>query len=238
MKRQLFIILIWLWLTLALLALFISRIQPFQFIDSNALVLFIESSKLFFIVIIFPFTLSITEARGVIPVPLVIPATPNGIFINKSSVGKAGIQTHYLLDCLKPFIIFILLSLPLTIMASYLGNTDWGILLRANLLLLLIAVFISLLSFRRSLIYYLTVFLLFGVGPILYYLVLELSGASWGFLVLINPFWLFWQMNNPGVFSAIGGSASGGNPAWLVQCLIWTGLIIIALTTNRISKEN
>ena len=203
MKRYLFVILIWLWLTLALLALFISRIQPFHFLDSNALVLFIESSKLFFIIILFPLIIN-GECR-----------------INPTATNNSSGAIY------RTFIIFLILSLPLTIMASHLGNADLGILLRANLLLLLITVFISLLSFRCSLIYYLAIFLLYGVGPILYYLVLELAGASWRFLVLLNPFWLFWQANNPEVFYS----------DWLVQCLVWVTLIIIIATIYRIIKK-
>jgi hypothetical protein len=58
---------------------------------------------------------------------------------------------------------------------------------------------------------------------VLYYLVLEFTGASWEFLIMINPFWLFWQINNIEAF----------NPAWLVQCLIWAALIIAAFLINR-----
>ena len=216
MKRYLFIILIWLWLTLALLALFIRQVPPFQFMDLKSLVLFIESSKFFFIIILFPLIAS-RLSLGTNPV------------IASDCEERSNLS--YLLNCLKPFAIFLLLSLPLTIMASHLGHTDWGILLRANLLLLLMAVFLTLLFIKLpekySTIYYLAIFIIYGIGPILYYLVLELAGASWRFLVLLNPFWLFWQANNPEVFYS----------DWLVQCLVWAGLIIITLAINRISKE-
>jgi len=219
MKRYIFAILIWLWLTLALLALLVSRTPPFQFLDSSALVLFVESSKLFFIIIILSLIINDFCHENT--------KTPR-IPCSERTESVSALVPWWLsfLDCLKSFIIFLLLSLPLTIITSYLGQTDWGILLRANLLLLLIAGFISLLSFRYTLIYYLAVFLLFGVGPILYYLILELAGASWNALIMINPFRLFWNMNNPEVF----------NQAWLVQCLIWVTLIIITLAINRISK--
>ena len=207
MKRYLFVILIWLWLTLALLALFISRIQPFHFLDSNALVLFIESSKLFFIIILFPLIIN-GECR-----------------INPTATNNSSGAIY------RTFIIFLILSLPLTIMASHLGNADLGILLRANLLLLLMAVFLTLLFIKLpekySTIYYLAIFIIYGIGPILYYLVLELAGASWRFLVLLNPFWLFWQANNPEVFYS----------DWLVQCLVWVTLIIIIATIYRIIKK-
>ena len=212
------IILIWLWLTMALLALFISpSTPPWDFLDFKALILLIESSKLFFIVIIFPLIINRLSL------------STNPVIASDGAVGAKRGNRFYWQDCLKSFIILILLSLPLTIMASHLGDVTLGILLRVNLLLLLIAGFISLLSFRYSLIYYLVVFLLFGVGPILYYLVLELSGASWGFLFMINPFRLFWNINNPEAF----------NPAWLVQCLVWGVLIIIILEiNNKIIKGN
>lgn len=218
MKKNLLVIIAWLWLTMALLALFIRQVPPFQFIDSSSLILFIESSKLLFVLILFPFTLR--TAEGLITSTSChedtkTPRTPC------SERGNLG----YLLNYLKPCIIFLLLFLPLTIMASHLGNAELGILLRSNLLILLIAAFIYLLSFRRVLIYYLAVFLLFGGGPILYYLILELAGASLKFLVLINPFWLFWNIGQSEVF----------NPAWLGQCLIWVALIIITLAVNRIS---
>lgn len=196
---------------MALLTLFASRTPPFHFLGLGDLVLLIEESKLFFIAIIFPFTLRINDM-------LVIPA-------------GTGIQPRYLWDCLKPFIIFILLSLPLTIIASYLGNADLGILLRANLSLLLMAIFLALLFSKLpekyGAIYYLVIFIVYGVCPILYYLVLEFSEASWNLLVLLNPFWLYWQVNNAAIFNA----------AWLVQCLIWVTLIIIIATSYRIIKK-
>lgn len=208
MKKYLFIILIWLWLTMALLTLFISRIPPFHFLDSDALIRLIEESKLLFIAIIFP------------------------LIINKLSADKESASSFYLylLDCMKPFIIFILLSLPLTIMASYLGNADLEILLRTNLLLLLMAIFLTMLFLnlpeKYGAIYYLVLFIIYGVGPVLYYLVLEFTETSWRFLFLLNPSWLCWQINNAGVF----------NPAWLVQCLIWAGLIIVVVTIYRIAR--
>lgn len=119
----------------------------------------------------------------------------------------------------------IILSLPLTIMASYLGNTSMGILLRANLLLLLMAIFLTLLFLKLpekyGVIYYLVLFIFYGVCPILYYLILEFTEISWNFLVLLNPFWLCWQMNPA--------------PAWLLHCLIWGVLIIVVITIYRIA---
>ena len=215
MKKYLFVILIWLWLTMALLALFISRTPPFHFLELKLLVLFIESSKLLFIVIVFPLIISR------------LPLDTNAVIAGNGAAGDKRGNLACLLDCLKPLILFLLLSLPLTIMASYLGHADWGILLRANLLIMSMAILLALLfinlSEKHSFIYYLVVFMLYGVGPIFYYLVLEFTEASWSILFQLNPFWLFWQINNPEAF----------NPAWLVQCLGWVVLIIITLVINN-----
>jgi hypothetical protein len=60
--------------------------------------------------------------------------------------------------------------------------------------------------------------------PVLYYLVLEFTKQSWWFLIAINPFWLLWRMKQAAVFYS----------AWLLQCFIWIGIIILIVLIRRI----
>ena len=230
LRRGLFILLFWLLLTSVILILFAYETSPFSFLGLNKLALFVEESKLFFISIILPLVLSrITQPK------------PSGW------AGSIGTIVF--------FITFILLSLPLTLATSYFGGIGFNILLRSNLLLLLIVLFlISLYSrmqsprgnpvpaadpplagkslpttFSRYIsFYYLIFFLLFGIMPVLYYLILEFTKQSCLFLIAINPFWLFWQIKQADTFYS----------TWLLQCLIWIGMIILVVLIRIIALRS
>ncbi|MBI4711706.1 MAG: hypothetical protein HY762_00105, partial [Planctomycetes bacterium] len=99
----------------------------------------------------------------------------------------------------------------------YFSRVDWAILLQANLLLFGPPLLLVTVRNSRHRIYYFILMLVCGALPVFYYLLLELAGKSIGWLVMINPFWLFWQMDRPEVF----------RPAWLIQILVWVVVILI-----------
>ncbi|MFH0888544.1 MAG: hypothetical protein V1871_04980 [Planctomycetota bacterium] len=202
LKRFVFGILLYCWLTVILLVLFINEIPPFSFLGVNSLTALIEESKLFFIAIIFPLIAS-------------------RIIQEKSLLTDSKKSIVYLL-------IFILLSLPLTLLTSYFSPTAPGALLLADLLLVFIVlcqVSLSLKSSDSNISVYYSVFFLFcGIGPVLYYLILEFTKQSWWFLIAINPFWLFWQIKQTNIFYS----------AWLLQSLIWIGIVILIVFIKAI----
>lgn len=191
---------LWFWLALALLILVIRQVPPFSAITADKLILVVEQAKLFFLAVLLPLAL-----------------TGN---IHQGKLNKTDIVGH--------LTAFILLSLPLTILASYSSCASFNILLRSHLLLILIAITAVLLCTKFPgliTVYYLVFFILFGVLPILYYLILEFTGKSFWILAAINPFYLFWQIKAPGAFYA----------PWFYNCLLWL-MAIIALVFIRSAK--
>jgi hypothetical protein len=211
LKRFLLVTLLYLWFVSIVLALFIKETPPFSFFNVADFTLFIEESKLFFISIIFPLMIGKTIQKTLLP---------NHSF-------STGMITY--------FIAFIILYLPLTIATSYFGGIGFNILFRANLLLLFITLFFIFLSSKSSprsfdnylSIYYLIFFVIFGAMPVLYYLVMEFTKQSWWILIAINPFWLFWQIKQADTFYS----------AWLLQCLIWIGIIISGVFIKMIASK-
>ncbi|MFH1231374.1 MAG: hypothetical protein V1709_07760 [Planctomycetota bacterium] len=247
LKRHLFILLFWLLLTCIILILFAYETPLFSFLGLNELTLVIEELKLFFISIIFPLVLCSSQTEKHLH-----PVRKNtnrdkdisgsldhntelsngaGRIAQPSPSRWAG-STGTILY----FITFILLSLPLTLLTSYFSGVGFDILLRSNLLLLLIVLFlISLYSkslptaFSRYIsFYYLIFFSIVGIMPVLYYLILEFTKQSWWILIAINPFWLFWQIKQPDVFYS----------TWLLQCLIWVGMIILIVLVNILPRRH
>jgi exosortase/archaeosortase len=113
-------------------------------------------------------------------------------------------------------------------LTSYFSQTAPGALLLTDLLLMFIVLCQVSLSSKSSdsniSVYYLVFFLFCGIGPVLYYLILEFTKQSWWFLIAINPFWLFWQIKQQDIFYSV----------WLLQCLIWIGIIILVVLIRTI----
>lgn len=211
MKKRLLIILIWLWLTMLMLAFFAGRSPFWQFLNLESMLRLAVTSKLLFILAVFPLMAGTFQSE---------PEKPRTIY-------------GHLLECLKIFAVFILLWLPLEIAGLWLNPGALTELVRLNLLISLAAAFIAILGFRLTgtemIYYYPAGFLIFGAGPVTYYLILEFNQSAWTWLIRINPFWLSWNIENPSAF----------NQAWPLQSLIWAGLIILALAikTKPLDEE-
>ena len=127
--------------------------------------------------------------------------------------------------------LFMILFLPLTLLAAHFSPINSAQLLDSGLLMCVIAL-VSYLLFvmsspkyyaRYMAIYYCLFFLLVGVLPILYYLLLEIYRLPAEFLIRINPFWLIWQMPQAEIFYN----------GWLLQCLGWLGIVAIIFIIKR-----
>ncbi|MEW6026722.1 MAG: hypothetical protein AB1599_05465 [Planctomycetota bacterium] len=203
MRKYLPIPLLWFWLALGLLILIIRQVPPFSVIATDKLILAVEESKLFFLAVILPIAL-----------------------VRHTFQGKLAVA-----DIVKHLAVFILLSLPLTVLASYSSCTTSGILIRSHLLLILIAATGALLCLKLPTqvnLYYLVFFILFGALPILYYLVLEFSGVPLSVLTAVNPFYLFWKIKTPEVF----------NSYWLYNCLIWLIAVVVLVFIRPVGMKN
>ncbi|MBI5779566.1 MAG: hypothetical protein HZA49_08945 [Planctomycetes bacterium] len=208
MSRYLFMPVLWFWLALALMILVIRQVPPFSAITADKLIVVVEQAKLFFLSILLPLVLT----KDACPVR----NSPNGTVIS-NGVGHLAA--------------FILLSLPLTILASYFSCAGFSVLLRSHLVLILIATALVLMCMKfpgRLTVYYLVFIILFGVLPILHYLVLEFAGKSLWVLTAINPFYLFWQIKTPNIFYA----------PWFYNCLLWLMVITVLFFIRPIGTKN
>ncbi|MDI6788439.1 MAG: hypothetical protein QME51_08720 [Planctomycetota bacterium] len=208
--------LLYIFLVAIFLLFSINAIVPFSFLGINQFPHFIEESKLFFVTIILPL--------------LLIKRDPNKLSLLR------GIR-----NTIFYVLLFIVALLPLTILTGYFGGIETAVFVRSNTFLIIITLFISLLcavpdgttseqqsrrggtSPRYIFIYYLLFFLSVAVLPMLYYLIIEFFTVEWSGLIRINPFYLFSNLNEPERFYSL----------YLLQTLIWTGLIVLTVTVLR-----
>lgn len=191
--RYIPLLIIWLWLTIIAMALFISQAGPFHFLVPTDLILLVEESKLFLVFMVLPLTYS-----------------------RQRWPENAEDELAFRLAIRNSLLAILVLFLPLTLLTLYFSRVESGLLLQANLLLFGPPLLFVAVRNSGHHIYYFILMLVCGALPVLYYLLLELAGKSIGWLIMINPFWLLWQMDSPEVF----------RPAWLIQLLV---LILVAL---------
>jgi hypothetical protein len=204
-KSYLFIIFGWILLSLLLLVFFINKIPPFNFLGFTQLLLLWEESKLFFITL-------------TLPLIIIKISTPEQSFYS------------YARNILIYVFIFLLLTIPITSLTTYFGRIEIIVLLQSHLLLIFIALFIISLSFNKLncvRTYYFVFFLVFGILPVLYYLVLEFTKQSWSSLVVINPYRLFWQLDKTDIFYK----------PWLLQSFIWIIITVIQVIIWKVGKR-
>ncbi|MFH1227948.1 MAG: hypothetical protein V1701_08605 [Planctomycetota bacterium] len=163
----------WLFLVIIVLVLFITQTKPFHTLLPTEMIILVEGFKLFFISIILPLFIK--------------PADEKVAVFYKSLFGN--------------IMIFILLFLPLTLMAQYFSLADAPSVIRFNILLLLIGGIAGLCAYRDILRWYYFLWTLITAAfPIFHYFILELAGKDARFLLRINPFWLIGRISEPVIF--------------------------------------
>jgi hypothetical protein len=190
MKNIFFGFIAWLFLTLLVLVLFITQAKPFYTLLPTQMIILVEAFKLFFISVLMPLFIK--------------PLDEKLLTFYKTLYGN--------------IIVFIILFLPLTLMAQYFSLADAWAIIRFNILLLLIGGIAGLCAYRDFLRWYYFIWaLITAVFPILRYFILEFADKDASFLLSINPFWLVGQFAWEKIFI----------PNWLLQLLMMFIILII-----------
>ena len=204
-RHHLLISLAWLWLTMGLIALFVLERQPFDWLAPESVITLLEYSKLFFIAGLLPLLIA---SRNKTPVKI--------------------------LPCFFSLISFLILFLPLTMITAWFGRVPTAALVLQQLFLLfyggLIICLIALEDISRINLkrwYYLFFFLLFGAGPVLFYLRLELAGQTTSGLLAVNPFWLISRLDQPNIFY----------DKWLMQSMLLLAITLCFLIARNLKLK-
>lgn len=177
-------------LTIIVLVLFITQTKPFYKLLPTEMIILVEAFKLFFISVLLPLFIK--------------PSDEKPFVFYKSLFGN--------------ILIFIILFLPLTLMAQHFSLADAWTIIRFNILLLLIGGIAGICAYRDFLRwYYFFWALVVTAFPMWRYFILELKSKDAQFLLYMNPFWLVGQTAKLTIF----------NPNWLMQLLMMFIILII-----------
>ena len=187
----------WLFLTIIVLVLFITQTKPFYTLLPAEMIILVEGFKLFFISVILP--------------SFIKPSDEKLFTFYKGFLGN--------------MMIFIMLFLPMTLLAQYFSLADVSSVIRFNLLMLLIGGIAGLCALRGIWRWYYFVWTLITVAfPIFHYFILELANKDVRFLLRINPFWLVGRIAEPKIFV----------PNWFLQVLI---MVIAFIALNFLKNK-